>query len=69
MAHVMARTILPCAAACALLGDVLFLLWMAAGLLAVAAFAALLNGGLVLARSGDRPLEDWPILRRFGPRP
>lgn len=42
----------------------LFILWMAAGLVAVVIFALLLHGGLNLARHGDRPLENWPLLRR-----
>ncbi|MEM1429032.1 MAG: hypothetical protein AAGG09_06210 [Pseudomonadota bacterium] len=46
------------------LAYVLFILWMGAGLLPVLAFASLLHGGLSLARHGDRPLEQWPVLRR-----
>ena len=53
------------AAACVAFAYTLLLLWMAAGLLAVIAYAALLNCGLNLARYGDRPLEDWPLLRRL----
>lgn len=43
----------------------LFVLWMAAGLVAVLGFALLFHGGLNLARHGDRPLEEWPLLRRL----
>ena len=43
----------------------LFLLWMAAGLGLVVLFALLIHGGLRLAQTGDRPLEEWPILRRL----
>ena len=51
------------AAASLVLAYVLFILWMAAGLVAVALIALALHGGLALARHGDRPLEDWPLLR------
>ena len=53
------------AAASLALAYVLFILWMAAGLVAVALFALALHGGLALARHGDRPLEDWPLLRHL----
>lgn len=43
----------------------LFILWMAAGLIAVAALALTIHAGLALARGGDRPLEQWPLLRRI----
>ena len=56
--------ILPRAAATLFLGYALFILWMAAGLLAVLGLAVVLNGGLSFARHGDRPLEEWPLLRR-----
>lgn len=51
------------AAASLALAYVLFILWMAAGLVVVALFALAVHGGLALARHGDRPLEDWPLLR------
>ena len=57
--------LLPRAAASAAFAYILFILWMGAGILAVLVFAALLHGGLNLARHGDRPLEDWPILRHI----
>ena len=56
---------IPAAVAGILLSYLLFVLWMAAGLLAVFALVMVVNGGLTLARHGDRPLEDWPILRRL----
>ncbi len=42
----------------------LFVLWMAAGLLAVIALTMIVHGGLRLATRGDRPLEQWPLLRK-----
>lgn len=53
------------AAAALVVGYVLFLLWMAAGLLPVAGFAAAVDGALALAQSGDRPFERWPLLRHL----
>ena len=41
----------------------LFILWMAAGLGWVVLFAVSVHLGLRLAQGGDRPLEDWPVLR------
>lgn len=54
-----------CAVAALAVFYVLFILWMAAGLFKVLLFFLVLNGGLGFARAGDRPLEEWPVLRHF----
>lgn len=59
------RRFLPRIAAAVAMGYVLFLLWMAAGIAAVVVFALVMHAGLRLAQDGDRPLEQWPILRRL----
>ena len=51
--------------ACLALVYMLFVLWMGAGLVGVLGFALVLAGGLHFARDGDRPFEDWPLVRRM----
>jgi len=43
----------------------LFILWTAAGIAGLIGFALVLYGGLQLVRGDERPLAQWPLLRRL----